>query len=157
MKNITKDIFYVGVNDHQVDLFEGQYVVPNGMAYNSYVIKDEVIAIMDTVDQNFTDEWLNNISQVLGDEKPTYLVLQWESLFLGTDKNYIDGILPTELLTEFIALVTPLKSLNEHLRTDGRYKALYKFTYPHGNEFYMELETLQKFVKGVVRKAIIDF
>ena len=75
-KSVTQDIFYVGVNDHKIDLFEGQYIVPNGMAYNSYVIKDELIAIMDTVDQNFTDEWLNNIAQVLGDEKPTYLVVQ---------------------------------------------------------------------------------
>ena len=55
---ITDDILYVGVNDHKVDLFEGQYVVPNGMAYNSYVIKDEKIAVMDTVDANFTHEWL---------------------------------------------------------------------------------------------------
>ena len=55
--NITKDIRYVGVNDHQVDLFEGQYIVPNGMSYNSYVILDEKIAVMDTVDKNFTHEW----------------------------------------------------------------------------------------------------
>ena len=75
-KSVTKDIFYVGVNDHQIDLFEGQYIVPNGMAYNSYVIKDELIAIMDTVDQHFTDEWLNNIEQVLEGEKPTYLIVQ---------------------------------------------------------------------------------
>ena len=57
MKKVTQGIFYVGVNDHQVDLFEGQYVVPNGMAYNSYVIMDDLIAVMDTVDQHFTDEW----------------------------------------------------------------------------------------------------
>ena len=75
-KLIEKDIYYVGVNDHQIDLFEGQYVVPNGMAYNSYVIKDELIAIMDTVDQHFTEEWLNNIVQVLEGEKPTYLIIQ---------------------------------------------------------------------------------
>ena len=61
---ITNDILYVGVNDHQVDLFEGQYVVPNGMAYNSYVIKDEKIAVMDTVDAKFTHEWLDNIEKV---------------------------------------------------------------------------------------------
>ena len=90
-------------------------------------------------------------------DKPTYLVLQWNDLILGKDKNYIDGIIPSELLTEFITLVTPLKNLNEHLRTDGRYKALYKFTYPHGNEYYMELEDLQKFIKGVIKKVIIDF
>ena len=73
---ITNDIKYIGVNDHQVDLFEGQYVVPNGMAYNSYAIMDENIAIMDTVDQNFTDEWLQNIRNTLGERKPDYLVVQ---------------------------------------------------------------------------------
>ena len=73
---ITDDILYVGVNDHKVDLFEGQYVVPNGMAYNSYVIKDEKIAIMDTVDANFTHEWLDNIAAVLNGAKPDYLIIQ---------------------------------------------------------------------------------
>ena len=73
---ITNDIKYVGVNDHKVDLFEGQYKVPNGMSYNSYVIMDEKIAIMDTVDQNFTHEWLDNIQNVLGDRQPDYLVVQ---------------------------------------------------------------------------------
>lgn len=67
---ITDDILYVGVNDHKVDLFEGQYVVPNGMAYNSYVIKDEKIAVMDTVDANFTHEWLDNIATVLNGANP---------------------------------------------------------------------------------------
>ena len=74
--NITKDIIYLGVNDRKVDLFEGQYVVPNGMAYNSYAIMDEKIAIMDTVDQNFTHEWLDNIQNALGGRKPDYLVVQ---------------------------------------------------------------------------------
>lgn len=73
---ITDDIRYVGVNDHDIDLFEGQYVVENGMAYNSYVIMDEQIAVMDTVDGNFTDEWLKNISDVIGDRKPSYLIVQ---------------------------------------------------------------------------------
>ena len=72
---ITNDIRYVGVNDHQVDLFEGQYVVPNGMAYNSYVILDEKVAVMDTVDQNFGDEWLANIRAELGDRQPDFLVV----------------------------------------------------------------------------------
>ena len=73
---ITNDIKYVGVNDHKVDLFEGQYKVPNGMSYNSYVIMDKKIAIMDTVDQNFTHEWLDNIQNLLGDRSPDYLVVQ---------------------------------------------------------------------------------
>ena len=73
---ITKDIKYIGVNDHQVDLFEGQYDVPNGMAYNSYVIMDEKIAIMDTVDKNFTSEWLANLAAVLDGRKPNYLIVQ---------------------------------------------------------------------------------
>ena len=74
--NITKDIVYIGVNDHQVDLFEGQYVVPNGMSYNSYAILDEKIAIMDTVDKNFTDAWLENVRVALDGRKPDYLVVQ---------------------------------------------------------------------------------
>ena len=74
--NVTNDIFYVGVNDHKVDLFEGQYVVPNGMAYNSYVIVDEKIAVMDTVDKNFTHEWLDNVAAVLGGRQPDYLIVQ---------------------------------------------------------------------------------
>ena len=74
--NITKDIRYIGVNDHRVDLFEGQYVVPNGMCYNSYVIMDDKIAIMDTVDVNFTHEWLDNIQNVLGGRTPDYLIVQ---------------------------------------------------------------------------------
>lgn len=73
---ITNDIRYVGVNDHKVDLFEGQYVVPNGMAYNSYVILDEKVAVMDTVDIHFTHEWLDNIAAVLDGRNPDYLVIQ---------------------------------------------------------------------------------
>ncbi len=73
---ITDDIKYIGVNDHQIDLFEGQYVVPNGMAYNSYAVIDEKIAIMDTVDIRFTHEWLDNIQNVLSGRKPDYLVVQ---------------------------------------------------------------------------------
>lgn len=73
---VTNDIIYVGVNDHKIDLFEGQYDVPNGMAYNSYLILDEKIAIMDTVDRNFTHEWLDNLDKALGGRKPDYLVVQ---------------------------------------------------------------------------------
>ena len=74
--NITKDIKYIGVNDHKIDLFEGQYIVPNGMAYNSYAIIDDKIAIMDTVDANFTHEWLDNIANALEGRKPDYLIVQ---------------------------------------------------------------------------------
>ena len=73
---VTKDIKYIGVNDHQIDLFEGQYDVPNGMAYNSYAIIDEKIAIMDTVDGAFSHEWLDNIQNVLGNRRPDYLIIQ---------------------------------------------------------------------------------
>ena len=76
MKSIKNDIFYVGVDDHEIDLFEGQYIVPNGMAYNSYVIKDEKIAVMDTVDANFGEEWLSNVAEVLGEKTPDYLIIQ---------------------------------------------------------------------------------
>jgi len=73
---ITNDIKYIGVNDHEIDLFEGQYDVPNGMAYNSYAILDEKIAVMDSVDGNFKDEWLKNIKDTLGERTPDYLVVQ---------------------------------------------------------------------------------
>ncbi len=91
--NITKDIRYVGVNDHQIDLFEGQYDVPNGMAYNSYVILDSKIAVMDTVDKNFTHEWLDNVAAALCGRQPDYLVVQHmepdHSANIGTFmKNY---------------------------------------------------------------------
>ena len=73
---VTNDIKYIGVNDHEVDLFEGQYVVPNGMAYNSYVILDEKVAVMDTVDKNFGEEWLGNLEAQLAGRKPDYLIVQ---------------------------------------------------------------------------------
>ena len=73
---ITKDILYLGVNDHAVDLFEGQYSVPNGMAYNSYLIMDDQTVVMDTVDAHFTDEWITKIAAVLGERAPDYLVVQ---------------------------------------------------------------------------------
>lgn len=89
---ITNDIKYVGVNDHEIDLFEGQYIVPNGMAYNSYVIMDDKIAVMDTVDANFKDEWLKNISEVLGDKKPDYLVVShMEPDHSANIKNFIEA------------------------------------------------------------------
>ncbi len=76
MKKVASDIYYVGVNDHEIDLFEGQYIVPNGMAYNSYVIMDERIAVMDSVDIKFTHQWLDNIEEVLKDKEPYYFIIQ---------------------------------------------------------------------------------
>ena len=73
---ITKDIQYVGVNDYKIDLFEGQYPVPNGMAYNSYVILDEKIAVFDTVDGRFKSQWLDNLKKALGEKCPDYLIVQ---------------------------------------------------------------------------------
>lgn len=73
---VTEDIKYVGVNDHHIDLFEGQYHVPHGMAYNSYVILDEKVAVMDTVDIHFTHEWLDHIADALDGRTPDYLIIQ---------------------------------------------------------------------------------
>ena len=73
---ITKDIIFVGVNDHDVDLFEGHYIVPEGMAYNSYLINDDKVAVMDSVDGRFADEWIGNIKSVMGDKTPDYLIIQ---------------------------------------------------------------------------------
>ena len=88
---ITNDIKYIGVNDHKIDLFEGQYIVPNGMAYNSYAIIDEKIAIMDTVDVNFTKEWLKNIKKELGDRIPDYLIVQhMEPDHSANIKNFVN-------------------------------------------------------------------
>ena len=88
---ITNDILYVGVDDHQIDLFEGQYVVPNGMAYNSYVILDDKIAIMDAVDERFSKEWLNNIATVLNGKSPDYIVVHhMEPDHSGSLKDFAD-------------------------------------------------------------------
>ena len=88
--NVTKDVKYVGVNDHEVDLFEGQYVVPNGMAYNSYVILDEKIVVIDTVDRHFTHQWLDNVAGVLGGRKPDYLLIQhMEADHAGNIDNFM--------------------------------------------------------------------
>lgn len=76
MNRVTNDIYYIGVNDHQIDLFEGQYTVPNGMSYNSYVVMDDKIAIMDTVDINFSSEWLANLKDVLKNQLPDYIIIQ---------------------------------------------------------------------------------
>ena len=99
---ITNDIRYVGVNDHQVDLFEGQYVVPNGMSYNSYVILDEKVAVMDTVDAHFTHEWLDNITSVLGDRHPDYLIIQhMEPDHAANIANFMDVYRDTTIVSSY--------------------------------------------------------
>ena len=76
MKKVTNNVFYVGVNDHEIDLFEGHYDVPNGMAYNSYVIVEDKVVVMDSVGEDFFEEWVNNIKEVLGKREPDYIVVQ---------------------------------------------------------------------------------
>ena len=87
MKNITDSVFYAGVDDKDIDLFEGQYIVPNGMAYNSYIIMDEKIAIMDMVDKRKAEEWMTNVADILGERQPDYLIISHlepdHSAFLG--------------------------------------------------------------------------
>ena len=76
MKQVTDSVFYVGVNDHTIDLFEGMYEVPNGVAYNSYVVMDRELSVFDTVDAAYTEEWLANVAAVLGERRPDYLIVQ---------------------------------------------------------------------------------
>ena len=94
--NVTKDIRYIGVNDHEIDLFEGMYIVPEGMAYNSYVILDEKVAVMDTADRHFVQEWLGNLAAALEGKKPDYLIVQHmepdhSANILNFVKNYPDS------------------------------------------------------------------
>ena len=103
---ITKDIKYVGVNDHDVDLFEGQYVVENGMAYNSYVIMDDKIAVMDTVDARFTHEWLDNIQSILGSRRPDYLIIQhMEPDHSANIANFMETFKDTKIVSSQKAFV----------------------------------------------------
>ena len=103
---ITKDIRYIGVNDHKIDLFEGQYDVPNGMAYNSYVILDEKIAVMDTVDRNFKHEWLGNLDSALDGKKPDYLVVQhMEPDHSANIKNFMDTYPEAQIVSSAKAFV----------------------------------------------------
>lgn len=97
---ITEGVKYIGVNDHKIDLFEGQYSVPNGMSYNSYAIIDEKIAIMDTVDEEFTDEWLNNIKRIIGNRTPDYLVIHhMEPDHSANIKNFINMFPQTKIVS----------------------------------------------------------
>ncbi len=112
---VTDTVFYVGVNDHDIDLFEGQYVVPNGMAYNSYVIKDEKTVVMDSVDINFASEWLGNIKEVLGDRAPDYLIVQ----HMEPDHSAsIDIFMQTYPETQIVASKQAFTMMNAFFGTD---------------------------------------
>lgn len=107
---ITNDIIYIGVNDRSIDLFEGQYVVPNGMAYNSYAIIDQKVAVIDTVDRNFTHEWLDNISAALGERKPDYLIIQhMEPDHSGNIVNFMKAY-PTATIVSSAKAFTMMKN-----------------------------------------------
>ena len=113
--NVTGDVKYVGVNDHEVDLFEGQYVVPNGMAYNSYVILDEKIVVIDTVDRHFTHQWLDNVAAVLGGRKPDYLLIQhMEPDHAGN----IDNFMKIYADTQIVASAKAFTMMNQFFGTD---------------------------------------
>ena len=104
--NFSKYIKYVGVNDHEIDLFEGQYVVPNGMAYNSYVILDEKIAVFDTVDERFAKEWLKNVEKVLGGKKPDFLIVQhMEPDHSGSIMEFVNKYPETKIVASKMAFV----------------------------------------------------
>ena len=101
---ITKDILFAGVNDHDVDLFEGHYIVPEGMAYNSYVIADEKTAVMDSVDANFADEWIGNVRNLLGDKAPDYLIIQhMEPDHSGSIKCFMEAFPETVIISSMKA------------------------------------------------------
>lgn len=100
------NIFYIGVNDHKIDLFEGQYVVPNGMAYNSYIIMDQQIAVMDTVDHHFCNEWLNNLEKCLNGKTPNYLIVQhMEMDHAGSIVEFMDKYPSTKIVASAQAFV----------------------------------------------------
>ncbi len=113
--HITEDVRYIGVNDHSIDLFEGQYVVPNGMAYNSYVILDEKIAVMDSVDAGFTKEWLENIPKTLKNRMPDYLVVQ----HMEPDHSAsIDDFVKTYPETKIVASAKAFVMMQQFFGTD---------------------------------------
>lgn len=117
---ITNDILYVGVNDHKVDLFEGQYVVPNGMSYNSYVIKDEKIAVVDTVDAKFTHEWLDNLEKALAGAKPDYLIVHhMEPDHSANIENFMK-IYPETKIVANVKTFTMMENFFRNMDFEGR-------------------------------------
>ena len=120
MKSVTKDIYYAGVNDHQIDLFEGQYEVPNGMAYNSYIIKDEKIAVMDTIEVKFGDEWLSNLKEILGDKQPDYLIVQhMEPDHSANIKRFLETYPDAKIVGNAMTF-TMIGNFFRHLSLEGR-------------------------------------
>ena len=118
--HITNDIRYVGVNDHEIDLFEGQYTVPHGMSYNSYVILDEKIAVMDSVDVNFTQQWLEQVAAVLDGRKPDYLVVQhMEPDHSASIRAFLDTY-PETVVVGNAKTFTMLQNFFEGLNLEGR-------------------------------------
>ena len=109
--NISKDIKYIGVNDHKIDLFEGQYIVPNGMAYNSYVILDSKIAVLDTVDYDFKDEWLDNLAKVLQGRKPDYLVVHHMECDHSSIIREFNRLYPEATIVSTMAAFNMMKNL----------------------------------------------
>lgn len=118
--NIKNDIKYIGVNDHAIDLFEGQYTVPNGMAYNSYVIKDEKIAVLDTVDKNFSEEWFNNLKEAT-EKEPDYLIVQ----HMEPDHSAnIDNFMSIYKNTKIVATDKAFKMMQQFFGTDYKERAI---------------------------------
>ena len=119
---ITNTIKYVGVNDHRIDLFEGQYKVPNGMSYNSYVIIDEKIAVLDTADARFKDEWLKNVSDAIGNREPDYLVVHhMEPDHSSNIKNFLDKYKNCKVVSSFAAFAM-MKNYFENLPYSSLHK-----------------------------------
>ena len=117
---VTNSIFYVGVNDHELDLFEGQYEVPNGMAYNSYVIMDDKIAVMDTVDANFKEEWLSNVAKALDGKKPDYLIVQHMEPDHSANIRAFMETYPEAMIVSNAKAFAMMKNFYEEIDFEGR-------------------------------------
>ena len=120
MKELTQNIFYIGVDDNDIDLFEGQYIVPNGISYNSYLVKDEKIAVMDTVDGRKCDEWLNNLEEALAGKTPDYLILlHMEPDHTGSLKTFLEKYPSTQVISS-AKLFNMIPQFFEGLDLEGR-------------------------------------
>ncbi len=151
MKKISNNVYYVGVDDKNVDLFESQYVVPNGMRYNSYIIKDENIVIMDTVDQAKTDEWLNNVKNELGDLKPDYLVV---SHMEGDHSGSIDVLLEEYPEMKIIGNTKTLQMFEQFFELDISSR---KIEVKEGESFTIGKGSLQFFMAPMVHWPEVMF